>query len=30
MALEALDTVDLTRVALVSIEERKVRDPGFS
>jgi hypothetical protein len=26
MALEALDTVDLTRVALVSVEERMVRD----
>jgi hypothetical protein len=26
MALEALDAVDLTRVALVSIEERMVRD----
>ena len=26
MALEALDTVDLTRVALVSIEDRMVRD----
>jgi hypothetical protein len=30
MALEALDTVDLTRVALVSPDERMVRDTTIS
>jgi hypothetical protein len=30
MALEALDTVDLTRAALVSAEERMVRDTTIS
>jgi hypothetical protein len=30
MALEALDSVDLTRAALVSVEERMVRDTTIS